>query len=63
MDEISTISSELESIDSKREHFLQVDIIKATMIFLVIFDHTIPWLYKNYMGVALWERISIPVFL
>ncbi|MFX1402305.1 MAG: acyltransferase family protein, partial [Promethearchaeota archaeon] len=29
----------------------------------VIFDHTIPWMYKDYMGVALWERISIPVFL
>ncbi|MHA2430753.1 MAG: acyltransferase family protein [Promethearchaeota archaeon] len=63
MDEISILSSEIEDADSKREHFLQVDIIKATMIFLVLFDHTIPWLYKNYMGVALWERISIPVFL
>jgi hypothetical protein len=33
------------------------------MIFLVIFDHTYPWDLKNFMGVALWERISIPVFL
>ena len=47
-----------------KESYLQVDILKAVMIFLVIFDHTIPWdPYKNAMGVALRERISIPVFL
>ncbi|MGB5910828.1 MAG: acyltransferase family protein [Promethearchaeia archaeon] len=63
MDEISIISSEIKDIESKREYFLQVDIIKAIMIFLVVFDHTVPWLYKDYMGVALWERISIPMFL
>jgi len=43
--------------------FFQIDLLKAAMIFLVIFDHTIPWEIKNEMGVALWERISIPVFL
>ena len=45
------------------EDYFQVDILKAIMIFLVIFDHTIPWVYKDYIGVQLWERISIPVFL
>jgi len=49
--------------EKKTESYLQIDILKAVMIFLVIFDHTIPWSYKNKMGVALWERISIPVFL
>ena len=44
-------------------HYLQVDILKAIMIFLVIFDHTISWVIKDKMGVELWERISIPVFL
>jgi len=69
MKEISTLNKEIEVIESKREYFLQVDIVKAIMIFLVIFDHTIPWMYHGYMvykdnwGVALWERISIPVFL
>jgi len=43
--------------------FFQIDLLKAAMIFLVIFDHTIPWTIKNEIGVALWERIAIPVFL
>ncbi|MHA1985471.1 MAG: acyltransferase family protein [Promethearchaeota archaeon] len=43
--------------------FFQIDFLKAIMIFLVIFDHTIPWIFKDTMGVTLWERISIPVFL
>ncbi|MFX1360770.1 MAG: acyltransferase family protein, partial [Promethearchaeota archaeon] len=69
MDEISIIKTEIESFEAKKEHFLQVDIVKAMMIFLVIFDHTFPWMYhgymvyKDYWAVALWERISIPVFL
>ena len=33
------------------------------MIFLVIFDHFVSWNIKSEIGVALWERISIPVFL
>lgn len=45
------------------DNYFQIDVLKAIMIFLVIFDHTIPWVYKDYMGVQLWERISIPVFL
>ncbi len=52
-----------EPIEINEERYFQVDFIKAIMIFLVIFDHTIPWTVKGVMGVALWERISIPVFL
>jgi hypothetical protein len=52
-----------EEFDKKNYRFFQIDILKAVMIFLVIFDHTYPWDLKNFMGVALWERISIPVFL
>ena len=52
-----------EPIEINEERYFQVDFIKAIMIFLVIFDHTIPWEVKGGMGVALWERISIPVFL
>ena len=44
-------------------NFFQIDFLKAIMIFLVIFDHTIPWSIKDGLGVSLWERISIPVFL
>ncbi|MFW9866091.1 MAG: acyltransferase family protein [Candidatus Thorarchaeota archaeon] len=49
--------------EKTKEFYQQIDILKGVMIFLVIFDHTIPWDYKNKMGVALWERISIPIFL
>ena len=52
-----------ELIEINKERYFQVDFLKAIMIFLVIFDHTIPWTVKGVMGVALWERISIPVFL
>ncbi|MHA1457374.1 MAG: acyltransferase family protein [Promethearchaeota archaeon] len=58
--EILTINSEQEK---KRSYFFQVDVLKTIMIFLVIFDHSIPWDIKDNLGVALWERISIPVFL
>ncbi|NHJ19496.1 MAG: hypothetical protein EAX91_01040 [Candidatus Lokiarchaeota archaeon] len=53
--------SKKELVESKE--FFQIDFLKAFMIFMVIFDHTIPWTIKNGMGVALWERIAIPVFL
>ena len=52
--------NEIEIQDKK---FFQVDFMKALMIFLVIYDHTIPWVIKGEIGVSLWERISIPVFL
>jgi len=48
---------------SDDRHFFQVDFLKAVMIFLVIFDHTIPWSIKSEIGASLWERISIPIFL
>jgi hypothetical protein len=44
-------------------HFFQVDFLKAMMIFLVIFDHIVSWDVKGNIGVTLWERISIPIFL
>jgi len=58
--EILKVNSEKEK---KHASFFQVDVLKTIMIFLVIFDHTIPWDIKDHLGVALWERISIPVFL
>lgn len=60
-DDQNIIKNEL--IEINKEPYFQVDFLKAIMIFLVIFDHTIPWTVKGMMGVALWERISIPVFL
>ena len=57
-EEIS-VSSGLE----ERTSFFQIDFLKAVMIFLVIFDHFVYWDIKREIGAALWERISIPVFL
>ena len=58
------INNEQDDLSSSRKtSFFQVDFLKAAMIFLVIFDHFVSWNIKNEIGVALWERISIPVFL
>ncbi len=54
---------EKEEPSSRKSSFFQIDFLKAVMIFLVNFEHCVPWIYKNNIGVALWERISIPVFL
>jgi len=61
--ETVSIEKEKEILEKSRENFFQVDILKAAMIFLVIFDHVVSWNIKSYIGVSLWERISIPVFL
>ena len=52
-----------ELVSSRKTNFFQIDFLKAVMIFLVIFDHFVSWNIKSEIGVALWERISIPVFL
>jgi len=64
MNEVNVQSIEQEEISpSRKTNFFQIDFLKAAMIFLVIFDHFVSWNIKNDIGVALWERISIPVFL
>ena len=60
--DLQTIEQEEETLSRKSE-FFQIDFLKAVMIFLVIFDHCVSWNIKNNIAVALWERISIPVFL
>jgi len=50
----------LEEIDTR---YFQVDVLKAIMIFLVIFDHLVDWSVKREIAAEFWERISIPVFL
>jgi len=64
MNDLNFQSTEQEEISSSRKtSFFQIDILKTAMIFLVIFDHMVSWNIKSDIGVALWERISIPVFL
>ena len=65
---VSKKSVELVYTDPEKEisddnKFFQVDVLKAAMIFLVIFDHIVSWNIRREIGVTLWERISIPVFL
>ncbi|MFW9820911.1 MAG: acyltransferase family protein [Candidatus Thorarchaeota archaeon] len=57
------VEREKDILHESRENYFQVDILKAAMIFLVIFDHIVSWNIKSYIAVSLWERISIPVFL
>ncbi|NVM35185.1 MAG: acyltransferase family protein [Candidatus Lokiarchaeota archaeon] len=61
--ELVLVENEKEISEESKEYFFQVDFLKAAMIFLVIFDHMVAWGVKSEMGVTLWERISIPVFL
>ena len=60
---IELVLNEPEKEISKDNEFFQVDVLKAAMIFLVIFDHMVSWGIKRNIGVTLWERISIPIFL
>ncbi|UCC18317.1 MAG: acyltransferase family protein [Promethearchaeota archaeon] len=57
------IDEERDVLEADKDHFFQIDFLKAAMIFLVIFDHIVSWGLKGDMAVELWERISIPVFL
>ena len=57
------IEQERDILEKSGEHYFQIDFLKAAMIFLVMFDHMVSWGLKSEIGVALWERISIPVFL
>jgi len=57
------VEADKEILEESGKNFFQVDLLKAAMIFLVIFDHIVAWGVKSEIGVTLWERISIPVFL
>lgn len=61
--EIALVETEKKISEKSEEAFFQIDFLKAAMIFLVIFDHMVSWNIKSEIGVTLWERISIPVFL
>ncbi len=63
MNEAYLIEADQDVLREEKHSFFQVDALKAVMIFLVIFDHIVTWGVKNKIGAALWERISIPVFL
>lgn len=45
------------------QHFFQVDLWKAILIFLVIMDHTFTHAYLHQYASSFWERIAIPMLL
>lgn len=63
MKEIYLVEADQDVLKELKHKYFQIDALKAVMIFFVIFDHIVTWNIKNQIGVALWERISIPVFL
>lgn len=63
LSESGSLTVEGDILEEIQDRYFQIDALKAAMIFLVIFDHVVAWSVKRYIGVALWERISIPVFL
>ena len=63
MEKIYLVEADQEALIEDKHQYFQIDALKAVMIFLVIFDHIVSWGVKSQIGVALWERISIPVFL
>lgn len=63
MNELVLIESKKEIFETNESHNFQIDILKAIMIFLVIFDHMVDWSVKDQIAAEYWERISIPVFL
>ncbi|MFX0141932.1 MAG: acyltransferase family protein [Candidatus Hodarchaeota archaeon] len=63
IEEPHIVDTSKEMLKKEKVNYFQIDVLKAAMIFLVIFDHMVSWGVKSEIGVALWERISIPVFL
>jgi len=63
MSEVYSMDLEQEELTELKTKYFQIDFLKAIMIFLVIFDHMVSWNIKSEIGVTLWERISIPIFL
>ena len=51
------------STKKSRKYFFQIDLLKAFMIAFVIIDHALGYTYHSGLGLELWERMSIPVFL
>lgn len=65
MDNIETIkSNELDGESEKeKKKIFQISILKAYMICIVIFDHSIPYNITISIGGMFWERIVIPIIL
>ncbi len=63
MSEPNVNKDDIENESGATSRYLQIDILKAIMIILVIFDNTVSWTIKNTLAVSFWERICIPVLL
>lgn len=47
----------------EKKKYFQIDLLKTYVIFIVIFDHSIPYNIIISLGGIAWERIVIPVLL
>lgn len=61
-EENSLIENSIE-IETTRHYLFQIDLLKAIMIAFVILDHAMAYTNHFGMGLELWERMSIPMFL
>lgn len=50
-------------IDREDKYFFQVDLLKAAAIIFVLIDHGFPWEMREGLGIFLWQRMSIPLFM
>lgn len=63
MNEIDLTTETSNEFKKASSRFFQIDVLKAFMIILVIFDHSIAYANLYGKGFELWERIAIPIFL
>jgi hypothetical protein len=50
-------------LEQDRKNFFQIDLLKAIMIAFVIIDHAMGYSRLGILGLQLWERTAIPMFL
>jgi len=52
-----------EEEKGENKNFFQIDLLKAIMIAFVIIDHGLGYINRFGLGLELWERMAIPLFL
>lgn len=63
MQENNLLNKETLETGSQVKNYFQVDLLKTFMIAFVIIDHALGYVNKWGLGLELWERMSIPIFL
>lgn len=63
MQENSLNAEDLNNNVKQRHNYFQIDLLKAVMIAFVIIDHGLGYTNLHGLGLELWERTAIPMFL